>query len=173
MVQMRTERRLLDVSEVVNKQVEVDTASWRADVAEHGLKECALPSCNKRAASVQQYKCCSPVAPFGAARRSTGRCTGRSTSPSAAQRLLRRRLPRKGARALREIKLLFLPAPRLYSTNITSHCAAELGLCDHPQTLLKKANERRRPSVRSRFISPIDTHRCQTSVTFASRFFSE
>ena len=59
MVQMRTERRLLDVSEVVNKQVEVDTASWRADVAEHGLKECALPSCNKREASVQQFKCCS------------------------------------------------------------------------------------------------------------------
>ena len=102
MVQMRRERGLLDASEVIDKSTEADTARWRADVAEHGLKECALPSCDKREASVQQYKCCSPVAPFGAARRSTGRCTGRSTSPSAAQRFLRRRLPRKGARARRE-----------------------------------------------------------------------
>ena len=30
-----------------------------ADVAEHGLKHCALPSCDKREASVQQFKCCS------------------------------------------------------------------------------------------------------------------
>ena len=55
MVQMRRERGLFDVSKEVNKSIEADKASWRADVAEHGLKHCALPSCDKREASVQQY----------------------------------------------------------------------------------------------------------------------
>ena len=31
----------------------------RADEAKHGLKECALPSCGKREASVGQHKRCS------------------------------------------------------------------------------------------------------------------
>ena len=59
MVQMRRERSLLDVLEKAKKVVEKDEASWRADVAEHGLKQCALPSCDKQEASVQQYKFCS------------------------------------------------------------------------------------------------------------------
>ena len=59
MVQMRRERNLLDASEKVKKVIERDDARWRADFAEHGLKHCALPSCDKREASVQQYKFCS------------------------------------------------------------------------------------------------------------------
>ena len=59
MVQMRRERSLLDALEKVDQTMEADKARWRADVAEHGLKECALPSCDKREASVQQYKFCS------------------------------------------------------------------------------------------------------------------
>ena len=59
MVRMRRERDLLDVSEPMVKNIQDSQASWRADVAEHGLKHCALPSCDKREASVQQYKFCS------------------------------------------------------------------------------------------------------------------
>ena len=59
MVQMRRKRGLLDVTGKVDESFEADKASWRADVAEHGLKECALLSCDKREASVQQYKFCS------------------------------------------------------------------------------------------------------------------
>ena len=59
MVQMRRERNLLDVSERIGKSMEDGRTSWRADVAEHGLKSCALPACDKREASVQQYKICS------------------------------------------------------------------------------------------------------------------
>ena len=59
MVQTRRERGLLDASARVNQTVKAGSARWRADVAEHGLKECALPSCDKREASVQQYKFCS------------------------------------------------------------------------------------------------------------------
>ena len=59
MVQMRRERGLLDASVVVDKSIEACSARWRADVADHGLKECALPSCDKREASVQQCKFCS------------------------------------------------------------------------------------------------------------------
>ena len=59
MVQLRRERGLWDVSEEAKKYIKDDTAWWRADVAEHGLKHCALPSCDKWEASVQQYKYCS------------------------------------------------------------------------------------------------------------------
>ena len=59
MVQLRRERGLFDAADVAKKTFEEHTARWRADVAEHGLKHCALPSCDKREASVQQYKCCS------------------------------------------------------------------------------------------------------------------
>ena len=59
MVEMRRERNLLDVSEKVGQALQRNEASWRADVAEHGLKQCALPSCDKMEASVQQYKFCS------------------------------------------------------------------------------------------------------------------
>ena len=59
MVHVRRVSGLLNASEEVKKDIEADKASWRADVAQHGLKECALPSCDKREASVQQYKCCS------------------------------------------------------------------------------------------------------------------
>ena len=59
MVQMRRERDFLDASKKIEKASEDGEASWRADVAEHGLKRCSLPSCDKREASVQQYKFCS------------------------------------------------------------------------------------------------------------------
>ena len=59
MVQMRRERGLWDLLEEANQHIKEHTARWRADVAEHGLKHCALPSCDKREASVQQFKCCS------------------------------------------------------------------------------------------------------------------
>ena len=59
MVQMRRERHLLDASEEVEKNMEAGKTRRRADVAQHGLKHCALPSCDKREASVQQYKFCS------------------------------------------------------------------------------------------------------------------
>ena len=58
-VQMRRERGLLDASEKVKRIVAADNTCRRVDVAEHGLKYCALPSCDKREASVQQYKFCS------------------------------------------------------------------------------------------------------------------
>ena len=58
MVQMHRERRLLDIG-WVEQYIDAGTTRWRADVAEHGLKSCALPSCDKREASVQQYKFCS------------------------------------------------------------------------------------------------------------------
>ena len=54
MVQMRRERGLWDLLEESNQILKEDTARWRTDVAEHGLKHCALPSCGKREASVQQ-----------------------------------------------------------------------------------------------------------------------
>ena len=59
MVQMRRERGLLDVSETVKQAIGDGETRWRADVVEHGLKHCALPSCDKREASVQQCKFCS------------------------------------------------------------------------------------------------------------------
>ena len=59
MMQMRRERCLLDTSEKVGKLIEEAETSRLADIAEHGLKRCALPSCDKREASVEQYKCCS------------------------------------------------------------------------------------------------------------------
>ena len=59
MMQMRRERCLLNVTEKVKQCVDEDKTRWRADVAEHGLKHCALSSCDKREASVQQYKFCS------------------------------------------------------------------------------------------------------------------
>ena len=59
MVQMCRQRGLLDTIEKAQKRQEEAMAKRRADIAEHGLKECALPSCDKREASVQQYKFCS------------------------------------------------------------------------------------------------------------------
>ena len=59
MVQMRRERHLLDASEKVENWIKDDETRWRADVTQHGLKRCALPSCDKKEASVQQYKFCS------------------------------------------------------------------------------------------------------------------
>ena len=56
MMQMRRERKMVDLSRTVTEWSTLAEASWRADVAEHGLKSCALPSCDKREASVQQYQ---------------------------------------------------------------------------------------------------------------------
>ena len=50
MVQMRSARGLLDASETEQKFIEDSKTRWRKDVAHHGLKHCALPSCDKRAA---------------------------------------------------------------------------------------------------------------------------
>ena len=56
---MRAERPLADISaefEAASKRLE---AARRADIAAHGLKHCAFPSCDKQEATVQQYKFCS------------------------------------------------------------------------------------------------------------------
>ena len=39
--------------------MEDDKTRWRADVAQHGLKHCALPSCDKREVCVRQFGACS------------------------------------------------------------------------------------------------------------------
>ena len=102
MVQMRRARNLLDVVDSNDRGVEEEMTRWRTDVAEHGLKECALPLCDKRA---------SRMPPQGGIReavrggRSMGRCTGRSTSPSAAQPRPHRRL--RMARAPLKVSVLF------------------------------------------------------------------
>ena len=59
MVQMRRERCLLDVSEETQKNIEESKTRWRVDVAQHGLKHCALPSCDKREVCVRQFGSCS------------------------------------------------------------------------------------------------------------------
>ena len=59
MVQMRRKRGLLDVSEWTQKLFEDGEARWRADVAQHSLKHCALPSCNKSEVCVRQFGSCS------------------------------------------------------------------------------------------------------------------
>ena len=59
MVQMRRERGFMDASEKFKRNIEADNTRWRADVTEHGLKRCALPSCDKREASVRQFTFCS------------------------------------------------------------------------------------------------------------------
>ena len=59
MIQMCRERRLLDASAEVENTLKRIKTSRNADVTEHGLKHCALPACDKREASVQQYKFCS------------------------------------------------------------------------------------------------------------------
>ena len=62
MMQMRRARGLLNTTEldkVAEEKIEARKTSRRADVTKHGLKECALPSCGKREASVGQHKRCS------------------------------------------------------------------------------------------------------------------
>ena len=62
MVQMRRARGFLETTELdkaVEKFIEDKKTSRRADIAKHGLKECALPSCGKLEASVGQHKRCS------------------------------------------------------------------------------------------------------------------
>ena len=54
MVRMRRERRLLDISEETQNIIEESKARRHADVAQHGLKHCALPSCDNLEASVRQ-----------------------------------------------------------------------------------------------------------------------
>ena len=55
MAQMRSARGLLDASETEQKFIEDSKTRLRADVAQHGLKRCALPSCDKPEVSVQQF----------------------------------------------------------------------------------------------------------------------
>ena len=59
MVHMRNARGLLDVSEMARNLIEEDKTRWRADVAQHGLKRCARPSCDKREVCVRQFGSCS------------------------------------------------------------------------------------------------------------------
>ena len=61
MVQMRRARRLLDpeLGERFQEIFQDSNTSRRADVAKHGLKECALPLRGKREASAGQHKRCS------------------------------------------------------------------------------------------------------------------
>ena len=59
MVQMRRARGLLDTTEEQVELCKSISSRQRADEAKHGLKECALPSCGKREASVGQHKRCS------------------------------------------------------------------------------------------------------------------
>ena len=56
---MRAERRLDDGSAEIKGASARVQAARRADIAAHGLKSCALPSCDKQEATVQQYKFCS------------------------------------------------------------------------------------------------------------------
>ena len=58
MVQMRRARGLVDTTGQTQKNRDEINALHAADVAKHGLKECALPSCGKREASVGQHKRC-------------------------------------------------------------------------------------------------------------------
>ena len=62
MVQLRRARGLLvtkEIDEAAQKIMAEKKTSRLADVAKHGLKECALPSCGKLEASVGQHKRCS------------------------------------------------------------------------------------------------------------------
>ena len=59
LVTMRSERQLADVAADFDAAVAERVAARRADIAAHGLKRCALPSCDKQEATVQQYKFCS------------------------------------------------------------------------------------------------------------------
>ena len=58
LVTMRAERKLADPSAVAEAAVARAVAAFRADIAAHGLKQCALPSCDTQEATVQQYKFC-------------------------------------------------------------------------------------------------------------------
>ena len=59
MVQMLRARDLLDNRKELEDMVKGDKACRRADIEKHGLKHCALPSCDKREVSVGQHKRCS------------------------------------------------------------------------------------------------------------------
>ena len=59
LVAMRTERHLDDVLPGVRDACERQDATRLADITAHGLKHCALPSCDKQEVTVQQYKFCS------------------------------------------------------------------------------------------------------------------
>ena len=59
MVQMRRARGLLDTTQESKEVIKASASKLLADVAKHGLMECALPSCGKREASVGQHKRCS------------------------------------------------------------------------------------------------------------------
>ena len=59
LVAMRAERNLDDVSAEIEGAPARVQAARRADIAAHGLKICALPSCDKQEATVQQFKFCS------------------------------------------------------------------------------------------------------------------
>ena len=57
MIQMRRQRHLLDASEKTQTAIDEFKTTWHADVAQHGLKHCALPSCDKREVCVRQFGC--------------------------------------------------------------------------------------------------------------------
>ena len=59
MMQMRRARGLLDITEITERAREEAASKRHVDIAKHGLKHCALPSCDKQEASVGQHKRCS------------------------------------------------------------------------------------------------------------------
>ena len=59
MVAMRHARGLADAVPEARSNMKRFQAHQREDVAANGLKTCALPSCDKREASVMQFKFCS------------------------------------------------------------------------------------------------------------------
>lgn len=59
MVAMRRAREMEDVLAESVEVLEGEQSRRRDDVAEHGLKICSLPSCDKEEATVQQFKFCS------------------------------------------------------------------------------------------------------------------
>ena len=59
MTELRRARGLLITSDMIEEVRIQREARQRADVAKHGRKECALPSCGKLESSVGQHKRCS------------------------------------------------------------------------------------------------------------------
>ena len=94
LVAMRAERQLADVSAQIQCASELTEAIRRTDIAAHGLKICALPSCDKHEATVQQYKFCSACRSVWYCSAEHGALHWKEHKPPAERRWLPRRLLR-------------------------------------------------------------------------------